>query len=223
MTARLRRHELVWLSRETWLQLLAGSHEPEVLACLHHWCERGLPLVIGRQDPGQPELELGLPTPIVWGRRKVSLRVPHGCVLYHHTFPRATEVARLLPLAIRPQWDALITALAAGGTPPRVHGSFGWQQLTGLRYVMPGSDIDLHLSVPDVQAADAAAGRLEAFQWAGPRVDGELVFPNGSAVAWREWLQWRRGTVQQILVKRLYGVALEQDLERLECRQVVAA
>jgi phosphoribosyl-dephospho-CoA transferase len=222
MAARLRRHELVWLSREGWLQLLAGANDEEVSACLRHWCEARLPLVVGRQEPGAPELALGLPTPIAWGRRKVALRVARRTVLYHDGFPRAGEIARLLPLALRARWAALIGALAACTSEPRVHGSYGWQRLTGLRYLRPGSDIDLLLPVHEARAADEVAGQLAAFLWAGPRIDGELVFPDGSAVAWREWLQWRRAAVQCVLVKRIDGVRLEQDLQWLQAQAVPA-
>jgi len=127
-----------------------------------------------------------------------------------------------LPLALRPRWAELNAALGTVGVQPRVHGSYGWQRLTGLRYLLPASDIDLLLAVAGPEAADEAAGLLDAFQWAGPRVDGELIFPDGSAVAWREWMQWRRGAVDRILVKRLHGVVLEQGLDWLESRRAVA-
>ena len=45
--------------------------------------------------------------------------------------------------------------------------------------------------------------------WNGPRLDGELLFADGAAVAWREWLAYRQGRAAQVLVKRLHGVALE--------------
>ena len=223
MAARIRRHDLVWLSRAGWQHLLAGAQEPEVIECLEHWCEARLPLVVGRQDPKCPDLALGLPAPSAWGRRKIALRVPAGSVLYHDAFPRAAAVARLLPGPLRAAWKELHGSLAECDVAVRVHGSYGWEQLTGMRYLTRTSDIDLLLVVPDVQAADAVAARLDAFRWEGPRVDGELIFPSGSAVSWREWLQWRSGSVQGILVKRLDGVALEQGMAWLPSRPMVPA
>ena len=44
-------------------------------------------------------------------------------------------------------------------------------------------------------------------------LDGELVFPDGRAVAWREWQPWREQRVDRILVKRLQGVVMERALE----------
>ncbi|WP_236599683.1 malonate decarboxylase holo-[acyl-carrier-protein] synthase [Ramlibacter alkalitolerans] len=223
MTALLRRHQLVWLSCAGWQHLRGGEHAPEVAACLAHWCEQRLPLVVGRQEAGREDLALGLAAPIAWGRRKIALRVPRSAVLYHDRFPRAGEVSRLLPLALRARWSALQRQCEAIDVHARVHGSFGWQAVTRLRYLMPASDIDLLLQVPGVEAADAVASRLAAFEWAGPRIDGELIFPDGSAVAWREWLQWRSGNVQRVMVKRLYGVGLEQGLDWLERQPAVTA
>jgi phosphoribosyl-dephospho-CoA transferase len=223
MALPLRRHDLVWLSRAGWDHLLDGAGDAEELACLGHWCEHRLPLVVGRQDPRCPELALGLAAPLAWSRRKIALRVPQACVLYHDAFPRAVEAARLLPVPLRPRWAELNAMLAAAEVHPRVHGSYGWQRLTGLRYLTPASDVDLLLPVAGADAADAAAQRLDAFQWAGPRIDGELIFADGSAVAWREWLQWRRGAVDRILVKRLHGVVLEQGVDWLGSRKAVAA
>jgi phosphoribosyl-dephospho-CoA transferase len=223
MTPRLARHDLVWLSGPGWGHLLAGAHEPEVLACLEYWCAARLPLVVGRQQPDCADLASGLAAPLAWGRRKLALRVPAASILYHDRFPAAADVASLLPTALRARWSALIASLAELGVEPRVHGSYGWQRLTAQPYLRPGSDLDLHMSVADPHTADAVTERLEAFHWSGPRIDGELIFANGSAVAWREWLQWRRAAVDRILVKRLDGVALEQGLAWLDSRQELTA
>jgi len=91
--------------------------------------------------------------------------------------------------------------------PLQVYGSFGWQCVSGMEYVRATSDLDLRACVSDLNVARATTLALEALQLP-LRVDGELVFADGSAVAWRELLQWMRGTVQQVLVKSAYGVYL---------------
>jgi phosphoribosyl-dephospho-CoA transferase len=45
-------------------------------------------------------------------------------------------------------------------------------------------------------------------------VDGELMFDDGTAVAWREWLTWRGGKVKSLLVKSIAGSSLERSWGR---------
>jgi phosphoribosyl-dephospho-CoA transferase len=80
--------------------------------------------------------------------------------------------------------------------------------LSGLDHVRAGSDIDLWLSVSDLAQADAAATCLQFVSGELPRLDGELMFDDGAAVAWREWLAWRAGRVKSLLVKTIAGSSL---------------
>jgi hypothetical protein len=52
---------------------------------------------------------------------------------------------------------------------------------------------------------------LEAAPAGLPRLDGELLWPDGAAVAWREWAAWRAGQVGALLVRRIDGVNLVED------------
>lgn len=209
----LRRHQLVWLSDAGWRQLQRAPRDAAEQACIAHWASHHLPLVV-TQQPSPPStasdtLALGLAAPGAWGRRKIALQVPLSGALYFGHFPLAPDVVGLLVKPARARWLALCAALRPLGVAARVHGSHGWQRLTGLHYLHATSDLDLHLPVETVQDADAVAALLQAAAPMGPRIDGELVFGDGTAVAWREWLQWRQGRVDRVLVKRLHGVALE--------------
>ena len=218
----LRRHDLVWLSSKGWHDhVLPQAADAVAAECLAHWLARRLPLVVARQTLGDPALALGLAAPALWEKRRLSLTVPRDTVLYHDRFPKAADIRHLLPGRLRGQWVDLAGALGELATNPRVHGSYGWQRITGLDYVTPRSDIDLHMSVFDADIADRAVAALEHFGWKGPRIDGELLFPSGDAVAWREWQQWRRGSVDRIMVKRLYGVVLEKGAGWLDDRSLV--
>lgn len=219
----LRRHDLVWLSAQGWEGMLQEASEHEALGCLKHWFDQRLPLVVGRQIPGGSDLSLGLAAPVCWDKRKLPLHAPRDCVLYQDGFPKALDVRMLLPVRRRASWIALCDRLAGLSANPRVHGSYGWQRITRLEYVTRQSDIDLHLSVAGAAVADRVARCLDEFRWDGPRIDGELLFPNGSAVAWREWLRWRRGETREVLVKSLYGVALQDDVGWLRKCAAVAA
>ncbi len=215
----LQRHGLVHLSDAGWSALCAGPSLPaDAMAhdCLAHWAVHRLPLVVTRQaDCRGPvpatEVALGLPAPARWGRLRIALRVPVAAVLYTDGFPRMAAVASLLPRNARPAWQALQAALAADGLAAAVYGSYGWERLTGLAYRHAASDIDLLVPVDGADAADRAAARLAAAALPGPRIDGELQFSDGAAVAWREWRLWRTGAAAAVLVKRRDGATLETD------------
>lgn len=218
----LQRHSLVWLSAAGWEYLIAGAHAASVLDCLTHWRENRLPLVVTRQERGCNLLALGLSAPLAWGRQKIPLKVPPGTVLYHDSFPSAPAIAGRLPAVLRPSWQHLTDSMTSMGIHARVHGSYGWQTLTGHRYLTSASDIDLLLPVRSIEAADVLTERLACFDWCGPRIDGELIFPEGEAVAWREWLRMRSGAVHRIMVKREDGVTLEEGVAWLKSTAALA-
>jgi phosphoribosyl-dephospho-CoA transferase len=106
----------------------------------------------------------------------------------------------------------LSASLCALGVRSRVYGSHGWQLLTGLPCVHASSDIDLWSAVTDAAHADAVASALQACSTLGaPRLDGELLFPDGRAVAWREWQAWRSGRCRALMVKTLTGASLVES------------
>ena len=207
----LHRHQLAWLTPAGWSRVLRREWDAVVAGCLEHWAAHSLPLVVTRQSvcvAGADTLAMGLPAPDRWERRRIALGIPRADVLYFDEFPRAGQVAPLLPDAARTQWRMLCAALAACGVVARVHGSYGWLYLTGLDHVRPSSDIDVWIDVRDVHQADAVARQMQGFECVHPRLDGELVFEGGIAVAWREWLRWRAGGAHALLVKRLEGSSL---------------
>ena len=211
LPALLRRQQLVRLSGEGWARALEAPWDAGARACLTLWAARGLPLVVTRQAPDQGDaLALGLPAPARFRRRRLALAVAPSDVMFLDEFPLAEAVSRLLPRTSAGPWRALLAALSALDCGARVYGGFGWQALTRLAYVHPGSDLDLLLPVGDAAHADAVVHQLAAVAWDGPRLDGELLLPDGAAIAWREWQAWREGRVPQVLVKRLRGVALER-------------
>ena len=210
----LRRHQLARLTAPGWSQVLARPWDAQARACLTHWAAQGLPLVVTRQ-PGieaahEQFVSLGLPAPTLWGRRRLSLEALLTTLLYIDEFPHAGQVSHMLPRETRPAWRSLMAALSDCGAKARVYGSYGWQHLSGLRYLHPDSDLDLWIAVEGRRHADIVAARLLAFACEHPRLDGELVFSNGAAVNWREWIGWRAGRTHGVLVKYLHGATIEQ-------------
>ena len=100
--------------------------------------------------------------------------------------------------------------------------------MTGMPYVRAGSDLDLSAHVSDLtgamralewlaQAGETSDTGRAASQRLPLRVDGEIVFPHGQAVAWRELQAMRQGQVRQVLVKDRRQLRLLEwaDLEAL--------
>ncbi len=212
-----RRHDLATLSAAGWDGVLDRDWDAVARHCLAYWAAHGLPLVVTRQATGDDaaapgdSLALGLPAPLRWGRRRIALRVRTRDLAGSPAFPLLPAVADLLAPASAARCLQLHARLCPHGLAPRVYGSHGWQRLTGLAYLHPDSDLDLLVRVPDADGADAAAAVLAGSDIDHPRIDGELLLPDGSATAWREWQRWRRGDTGAILVKRRHGATLEHD------------
>jgi phosphoribosyl-dephospho-CoA transferase len=211
----LHRHQLAHLRAAGWAEVLERPWDATSRDCLRHWALQRLPLVVTRQH-AEPHIAattvaLGLPSPSAWERRRIALQVPHDAIAWFDEFPAAGAALRLFRGDARVRLQSLFDGLAALGTMARVYGSHGWQLLSGLDYLHERSDLDLWISVAGPDQADAAAACLQAFDTARQPVDGELVFIDGAAVAWREWFAWRSGRARALLVKRLHGATLERN------------
>ena len=206
----LRRQQLVRLSGSGWAHVLEAPWDPLARSCVGLWAARGLPLVVTRQPPsGDGRVAAGLPAPARYRRRRLALVVEAGDLTGFDEFPLAQAATRLLPRPAAAPWRTLLAALADAGCAPRLYGGFGWQALTRMTYVHADSDLDLLLPVDSAAHADAVVRVLADAAWDGPRLDGELLFPDCGAIAWREWRAHRQGHAARVLVKRLHGVALE--------------
>jgi phosphoribosyl-dephospho-CoA transferase len=207
----LHRHKLAWLSPQGWRHALSAA--PEHAEALHSWRREDWPLVARRHDADAAagELSLGLPLPPcpVKGKVRIALRLPASTVLRSSD---ALALASVLP-ALPPRWQAGAAALAAQAAAQRitlrVYGSVAWQALTGLHYLGPRSDIDL-LFYPDSVAALQAGAALFRRHADHLPLDGEIVFPSGRAVAFKEWLlALEGGAGMRVMVKNHTGVSLQ--------------
>lgn len=212
MSPDLQRHQLVRLTPAGWAGVQAGDREPLAQAALAHWAAHDLPLVVTRQRADEAGCTaLGLPAPTCWGRLRLALSVPDTVLREPQEFPGMAAITPLLAPDVRAAWTTLAGRLADLGVAPQVYGSHGWQAITGLVYLRESSDLDLWLPVRDAAQADAVAVLLDDADWRGPRLDGEIGLPDGAAVAWREWQQWRMGRTAAVLIKHRTGVRLERN------------
>jgi phosphoribosyl-dephospho-CoA transferase len=205
------RNRLVWLTEAAWAMALLRPWDAEALVTLRHWRLSELPLVVASNGASDsPDtISLGLPAPTQWGRRKYRLQVELQSVLRVGDFPLLADVVRS-----REAGDASPNELAAlqrvqAVTPQnaRVYGSYGWQCLTGMPYLRETSDLDLRIGVTDHIAARALVRTLAELELPF-RLDGELAFSDGSAIAWREYWIWAQGRTEQVLVKNRTSLAL---------------
>jgi len=210
----LRRHQLARLSGTGWAAVLRHPWDAQARDCLAHWAMHQLPLVVTRQPAhcaSDGRVALGLPAPARWGRRRLALQVPPAAVQCLDEFPRLAEVQALLPPPAREAVRELADRLDACHATARVFGSYGWQAISRLDHVRTDSDLDLSVAVDGAVHADAAVRALASFGAVRPRLDGELVFGDAAAVAWREWREWRAGRARAVMVKRIDGVCLQRD------------
>jgi phosphoribosyl-dephospho-CoA transferase len=172
-----------------------------------HWarCER--PVIVRRRFASEAAdcVPVALPLPPKYGKRRLS------CCL-----ASVTDVVALPPVLLReaaqaapPRWHPIIEELLdlgdIAGTRPRVFGALLWEHATGLPYLSAQSDLDLLWSVSDEQTAASLVKGLHQLDRGGPvRLDGELAFPDGAAVNWRELEQ---GSAD-LLVKTMDGVEI---------------
>lgn len=200
------RHDQAWLNRAGWAAALDGAlaeHAP----ALEQWRAHDWPLIVTRRAPDAlPDMvSLGLALPPEAGRKlRIGLQVNQDSV---------ERVENALPLhaaaaAAPVQWTASLAALLAdaGNITLRAYGSLALQAVTGLTYLTKSSDIDLLFKPASLPELDAGMRLLQTHSHYLP-LDGEIVFPDGAAVAWKEWRD-AAGSSARVLVKDAVGVRL---------------
>ncbi|MYM22372.1 malonate decarboxylase holo-[acyl-carrier-protein] synthase [Duganella sp. FT135W] len=196
---------LVWLSEAGWQA--ARAAQPQHTAALTQWQRRDWPAVVRRldADAAPDEVCLGLPVPPDSAGRKVriALRVQAA-----HVVRSSDAMALHAALPFSGAWHEQLNALCDEATALdlRVFGSLAMQALTGLQYVSPTSDVDVLFHPASRHALDEGVALLERYTRQLP-LDGEIVFPGGAAVSWKEWQMAMRHPAK-VMVKELHAVRL---------------
>jgi phosphoribosyl-dephospho-CoA transferase len=185
-----RRHELLQVAPDVWASALAQRPALAELPLLEHWAKRQWPVIVRRRaegdDPGM--VPVGVPLPPAAGKCRVALVLPPVGILQRSSPPLLLRAAAKVADA---GWQATIAALlvlgARTGVEPSAFGSLLWEHLTGLAYLSPQSDLDVLWPVPaDFDVLALVFGIAQVQRDAPLRIDGEVIFPDGSAVNWRE-------------------------------------
>ncbi len=183
---------MVWLSDPAWRELIAGQPDA-VSGQLEYWQARDLPVVVRRRDVDAADnmVCIGIAlSPTDNDKPRLSAQVNVTQVTRHE---RAQTLAAVLAAAPR-RWQASLKSLAQEATQRscqlHVVGSLAFQTLTQETYVRPGSDIDLLFYPQSTAQVDAGLLLLQRYAHEVHKLplDGEIIFPRGQAVAWKEFL-----------------------------------
>lgn len=187
MTAR---HDLVWLSDAGW-DAAQRTAPPAQQPLLAQWRQAGWPATVRRRDAdaGPDQVCLGLTLPIDdtgAARMRLGLRCRQAEVARQRRPLSLQEAAPALPPAWRAAYASLERQAAMMRLDMRVYGSLALQAVTGAPYLTARSDIDLAFFPRDAVQLNDGLALLDDTSRHLP-LDGEIVFPSGQAVAWKEW------------------------------------
>ena len=200
------RHDWVWLKQD-WQSFLRAPINAQDLLHLTQWHAANRPFVVtrGKQDDTALVLRLGLSLP---NKHRIALCLSKAAVESAALpLPLAT-VLEGLPKTLHKNLEGLEKALRLAGCSAHIFGSFAWQFFApeGIKFVTKTSDIDLLLKPHSRCMTERVLKILQTHEeeFAHPKLDGEIILPDGCAVAWRELVNWP----DKILIKGLHDVSL---------------
>ena len=199
----MRRHDLVYLHASAAFETLYTDAGSPFWQAARDWIADGRPLVVARQPATAPGLLLGLALPLLYGQRKrLSIEVERSSVVAVQPPLTISRCLPCLPAGAAGTLAELENRLDAGAVRIGVFGSLAWEILSGETYRHATSDIDLICDVASPAQFEVA---LAALQQAAAELpcwlDGEIRFPDGNAVAWREILANRDRPNAVVLAK----------------------
>jgi phosphoribosyl-dephospho-CoA transferase len=206
------RHDLVWLTSRGWEGVLASA-PVEAVDALVAWRHALWPAVVRRADvdlaQGEVAIGFALPPRVAdGGKLRVACRVELSDIGRRTRALPLVGALDAVPAAWRRALAALEREAAEAGLGLAVYGSVALEALTGQRYLTPASDIDLLLR-PLNRAQLMAGLELLDRHATGLPLDGEVVFADGRAVAWKELrTAFRSAPGTRVLAKGIERVAL---------------
>lgn len=212
--ALLHRHALVWARIATADDAIDCAASDR--ATVTQWLAAQRPLIVRRQPASarRDHVALGLPLPPSAGKRRIALTLRVDAIARTRAPPALDAVIPRAPRRRRGPLSRLRDSAEGAGIELRVFGAFAWQMLAGITYVTRSSDLDLWWRPASPAQLDAGIALLAAWERAsGVRADGEIVFGDDDAVAWREWHE--RAAHARVLVKRLDAVRMAARSELL--------
>jgi phosphoribosyl-dephospho-CoA transferase len=213
------RHDFVWVNRHSQSDIAERIADPDLGGIVRKWLAAARPLIIRQQTEGGPatanRAAAGLPLPPSEGKRRIALTLRLREINRIAHPPLLAAAIPCLPVQWRPPLSKLCRAGERLGIDLRVVGAVAWQALTSLPYLTSTSDVDLLWRPCDRLQLERGVALLQRWELTnGLQTDGEIVFGDDLAVAWREWL--RRDRHRSVLGKQTSGASLRRPSELLE-------
>jgi len=218
------RHELLQVAPKFWASLLASQPAISTAPYLKNWADRGWPVIVRRwmDDDVLPDIvPVGVPLPPVAGKQRISFLVSEQAVLARSPRPALYSVKGVAGYSWQHTIEALLVLGERHGVAPAAFGSLLWQYKTGLPYLSPQSDLDVLWPLScDCDIDSILVGIADIDERAPMRIDGEIVFSNGSAVNWREFhLALKQENPGEVLTKTIDGVHLTKAADLRSARK----
>lgn len=206
----MRRHDLVYLDRDAAFETPCAATGDSLWLAARDWIAAGQPLVAARQPAGGNQLLLGLSLPSALQRKRLSIAVDRRALAEIRPPISLGHCLSRLPAAQAEILRRLDTGASGCSASLGVFGSLAWETLSGESYRHAESDIDLICDVATLEQFDAMRALLQQAADDLPcRLDGELRFPGGHAVAWQEVAAKCKQPAALVLVKGEHEVGLQ--------------
>lgn len=217
--AHYQRHDLVWLSDTAWQGLVLPT---DLQVRLGLWQQEEWPAVVTRRQPdaAYDEVCIGFPLPPLDGNKpRFAARVKLDDIAIHQPSLSLHSVIMTAPAVWQADLQNLHQEALLAGIKLRVYGSLSMQFLTGQAYLHAASDIDILFRPYHQAQLRVGLALLQQYSQLIP-LDGEIIFPDEMAVAWKEWTQCPGEATdylqQRVMVKSLQGVSLRTRQELLQ-------
>jgi len=186
-----------------------AAFPPGVPENIREWIDAGRSFVVARQPANRPGVLLGLTLPAAQGRQRVGLIVDCGDIAAIHAPLSISECLHRLPVGDARELVHLERGIAKVGASSGVYGSLAWEVIAEAPYRHADSDVDL---ICDVSSLSQLCVTLAALRRCAARLDsgldGEIRFPNGDAVAWKELARQIDDPQANVLVKGPEAIGL---------------
>jgi len=214
----MRRHDLVYLHAGAAFITPCAEEGGLLWQAARDWIDQGRPLVAARQLGDMAYVLLGLSLPLKYDRKRLTIHVEPSAISEVHPPLGIHQCLTGQAASVADVLLALDEQIRLSGAKLGIFGSLAWEAISGEAYRHAESDFDVICDVSDTAQLEMALAALaQARMSLACRLDGELRFPDGNAVAWLELSEASRASGKKVLVKG------EKTVELIPVEQLLAS